>query len=445
MIQKKTYEYIYFFILVLYAGLGCSFTNAIRNVPHSNAGWLGLFIFTALTIILVVRKNIGFRSNNLYIAIGVFSFWSIIQVILYSDSLEFGHYFFIIYNILLSYIIIITYKEKLWFYYCDCVYKLCIICLFLWLASLLFPSQISSLMLFKNESHLLEGNSIIFSMTNRYVEADNYWYRNSGFSWEPGRFACFIILALYILLYNAKENILKNRRFWVLLFSLLSTFSTTGYFSFIILITLRYVVLKKKYLKLVLFIPAFFIVWQLDFMKTKIEKHINIRNRIEALITYYDDINSSGMREGNVTPQRFEGLYFDYLNFKANPILGYGRNRVNSYCQQNISSQLTTSNGLIGCFARFGIIFGVIIFICLYRTSFLLSELFRYKNKWTFFLIFILISISYDFIEVPLFMSFWMYSVFINKNICNGKGENWNYNSCIQSERYYKKRVGYIM
>lgn len=434
MVKRCSYEYVYFLILIIYSGLGNSLVNAIRNVPHTYLGWIGFVLFTLLTIVLVLRNNVDFSDKKLFRVFCIFTLWSIFQYILYKGkSLQFGHYFYILYNILLSYIIIKVYANKIWSYYFECVYKLCVISLIFWILSLLFPQLISSLMLFKHESVLLEGNSFFFSMTNPNIDVEDYWYRNSGFSWEPGRFSCFIIIALFILLFSSKGSVFKKKQFYVLVGALGSTFSTTGYFAFFVILFITHALMNRKYLRFLLLIPFFAIVWQQDFMQSKIGKHIDVENRIELLTDSYQDFEITGAREGNVTPQRFEGLYFDILNFIPNPLLGYGRDRTNSFCSQNIYSQLTTSNGLIGCFARFGILLGFAVFFYLYKTSNLISKEFGYKGKYYFLVVYCIISISYDFIEVPLFMTFWMYSLFLNNDYKNARKKNcWNSYTGIQ-------------
>ena len=56
-------------------------------------------------------------------------------------------------------------------------------------------------------------------------------YRNCGFTWEPGGFACFLILAIIINLASNKFKI-RNKSLMILILSLITTFSTTGYMAF---------------------------------------------------------------------------------------------------------------------------------------------------------------------------------------------------------------------
>lgn len=112
-------------------------------------------------------------------------------------------------------------------------------------------------------------------------------------------------------------------------------------------------------------------------------------------------------------PQRFDGLMFDWLNFINDPILGYGKNDANSFCAQNIYSNIGLSNGLISVLSRYGIILGALFYWCLYKSSQKLSEDYRYKGKLIFMWLFCLLSISYSFMLIPIFSSFWMYGIFV--------------------------------
>ena len=97
--------------------------------------------------------------------------------------------------------------------------------------------------------------------------------RNLGFTWEPGRFACWILLGMYFNLVRNKFNI-KNKSFIILFLSLLTTLSTTGYSLLVVLILFVLMNKKSKLSKVIIVLCVVLVfptVWGLSIMSDKIE------------------------------------------------------------------------------------------------------------------------------------------------------------------------------
>src|SRR5690606_563550 len=69
-------------------------------------------------------------------------------------------------------------------------------------------------------------------------------FRSSSIFWEPGAFSIYICLALYFELFVIKNKSLK--RIIVLILSLITTFSTTGYIVFMFMIVI-FLFKKQKF------------------------------------------------------------------------------------------------------------------------------------------------------------------------------------------------------
>lgn len=234
--------------------------------------------------------------------------------------------------------------------------------------------------------------------------------RNLGFTWEPGRFACWVLLGMFVNLIRHQfriESIWKNKNLYILLFSLLTTLSTTGY-SVLGILILFVLINKKSYLSkfviasiVLLVVPS---ILSLSFMSEKITDLMDLDAGINA-INYY-----SAEGQEIICPQRFTGLWFSFQNFIHDPWLGFNQ-LTNSYTVDvifNHSVIVAPSEGILGIFAKYGILFGAFFYYWLIKSSFLLSKTMQYKGKWMFFIFFIAISLSYDFWENCILMYFYL-------------------------------------
>lgn len=240
--------------------------------------------------------------------------------------------------------------------------------------------------------------------------------RNLGFTWEPGRFACWILLGMYFNLVRNKFNI-RNKNFCILFFSLLTTLSTTGYSLLALLVLFILINKKSNFAKAVILlcvVLAFPTVWGLSIMSEKIEGLMDLDAGLGS-IEYH--VVEDGM--AIVCPQRFTGIYVSFLNFIHDVFWGFNQlpNSFVSAVLYKHSVIVAPSEGIIGIFAKYGIFYGSFFYFWLIRSSSYLSSLFGYKGKWMFFLLFMGISFSYDFWENCILMYFYLCAFYQNFDI----------------------------
>jgi hypothetical protein len=295
------------------------------------------------------------------------------------------------------------------------VVQLSIVALVGWVLMTIAPNAFGSLIdiikLPKSENSILRGNILIFSMTDlKIYQAEQIFglTRNSGFSWEPGRFATMLLFALYFNMARTKFKFLGNRNFWILMLALLTTQSTTGFTAFgvIILFLLVNTKLKSSFWYLILIIPAVISIYSLPFIGEKIAK-LSDQNATQQKV-------ATDLKYTTTTyvPQRFDGLVFEYLNIINDPILGYGNEENNSFVKSKISDLLALANGLFKVISRFGIILAALFYFYLYKSSRQLSEFYRIKGAAFYMLLYMLLSVSYDLVTIPFFLAIVMYSAF---------------------------------
>lgn len=410
------YKYIYYFVMVVYMSQIVPTTN--RMIAGLSSPWIPFLIPIALTIILVLLHPVKFFNKKLLSILGICGLWALLVTIynnLYSSS-ELSFQFFLFYSIIIAYIHVQVYGKQLVPLYESIIVLLCKISLPFWLLSVIAPSLMYGIASNFPESNL--GHNILYLYNYIDLGTDHY-LRNSGCSWEPGRFAIMILLGLYC---NILRNGIKwnSNLFW-LLATLLTTMSTTGYSIAILMYTLaltRYSHLKQKVFFILLIVPLVAYLFSLDFMAHKVYEQSHLNDNVADLyerFQYHNKATSEG--EYIQSLGRFESMYFELSNINDAPILGYGRNPKNSYFYQQISSNFYLTGGLLKIFSMYGLILGIYLYYIMYKSSRKLAILFNSPMGSLLFIIVILSSISYEIFMVPVFTAFWFYGIFMNNTL----------------------------
>lgn len=421
--QRITFfEYLYVLVLIIYAGRANTFVSSDSITENP----VGFFLPIILSGILAIRWKVMFDAR-FYFLIFCLAIYFIAISIKYT---EIQPTFFLVYLFIffIVYTVIKALKFDLFKIYEYLVYYLAIIGLFFWSIQLFLGgdalyflfNRIPGIDSFSSVSG--NGfNAVFYSLQPTYTTLINNFTipRNCGFAWEPGSFAVYICLGIFINLFitNTGEN--NKKRFWVLLITLLSTQSTTGYMIFVLIILFYFLNRKLKIIILLLPMVIISLIYlsTLPFMGNKIIELIDETEGIDQLVE-----NTIG-RENSATPQRFTSFLIAFVDFRNNPILGLGAHREETWTYK-IGSNISTITGIGNLLAQFGIV-GFLFFIILsIKSSLFFSKYFNYKGKFLFFLIMLLISISYGVILLPLVMSFWMFQFFAPQRIRQEEEKN---------------------
>lgn len=397
--------------MVIYMAQIVPTTN--RMIAGLSSPWIPFLIPIALTIFLVILHPIKFFNKNLIIVLGICGVWALLVTInkgLFSFS-EQSFIFFLFYSIIVAYIHVQVYGKQLVPLYESIIVFLCKISLPLWFLSVLVPSLMSGIASYFPESNL--GHNILY-LYNYIDYGTEHYLRNSGCSWEPGRFAIMILLGLYC---NMLRNGVKwNSNIFWLLITLLTTMSTTGYSIAILMYSLAIVrssYLKQKVFFMLLVVPIVIYLFSLDFMAHKVYEQSHLSTNVSDLYDRFQYHNKA-TTEGEYIQSlgRFESMYFELSNIENEPILGYGRNPKNSFFYQQISSNFYLTGGLLKLFSMYGIILGLYLYYRLYKSSRKLAILYNSPMGSLLFIIIILSSISYEIFMVPVFTAFWFFGMF---------------------------------
>lgn len=175
--------------------------------------------------------------------------------------------------------------------------------------------------------------------------------RNSGFSWEPGAYGCFLNLGL--LLYLVTNNFVFDKKAKLLVVAIITTLSTTSYIAFFVIWFMHYRANGGKLNKFILIaVPILCVAaFQVPFLINKI---ITIYNRDQNDIERMQDLSRFYLRHGEQFPlNRFSSFIYIYNLYNTKLIWGMS----NIYQEKGAAlNNFNISNGFIDFLAKFGLI-----------------------------------------------------------------------------------------
>ena len=412
----KSFNLFYFFCVVIFTAQATVLTRPF-NGYQGNA--LAFLIPLILSIIFLVKNRVFSSIDKKTIFVFIFfTLWFFAQFIKYGNS-NLSLSFFFFYQLVIAYSLAHVFGFRLFYLFENIVSKLSLVCLICWVVNLLFPSLIDAIIApisYNNPTGLVKYNIFVVSFLNKATQPDLF-YRNPGFSWEPGMYASIVSTAILLNLFRNNFSVKNNKNFIILLCSLFSTFSTTGYIvlSCVILPLLLFQIpAKKGFILFPLFIIFIAIIFQLDFVGNKISNlQSSEESRLEIMQMIEARNNDLYTTDYTFVPQRFDGIAFELQNIIHDPFLGYGVDVSNSYVKKVIGEQIALSNGNFSIIARFGLFFGLLLFILMIRNFAYISELYNVKYGTIFlFFFWFCISMSYNFMVIPFYLSFFLYYYF---------------------------------
>ena len=407
-------NYLYVLVLIIYGGRANTFVQSKSIGIEQITSILLPIIFS---IILTIRWKVKFNSKFFSLIFGLIIYFLAV-------SLKYQHFYptvFLNYFILffVVYATVKSLRFSLFNIYEYFLVRLAIISLIMWVFQIILGgdtlfnlfSKISGISSFSYVSG--DGlNAILYSVQpSEYNLINNLGIaipRNCGYAWEPGAFAVYLCLAIFINLFISKSENKSKIYFWILIAALISTQSTTGFAMFTIIILFYYYNknLNIKLLLLPVLITALVILFSLPFMGEKI---LNLGNDTDEIDTVIESsINNED--EGSVSPQRFVSFMIAFEDFKNNPILGTGGIEGESWTSK-AGANISVISGIGSLLAQAGIIGFLFFIIFSIKSSYLLSEHFNYNGKFLLLIIIIFVSISYSIILLPLIACFWMFSL----------------------------------
>lgn len=394
-------------------------TTETRVMPGGLSHPIAWAIPFLWTICIIIRNKVSFWNNNFLILIAICFLWSIVQIIV-KDTFEIrqlGLYFSFLYVIVVAYVHINVYKKRLFELYEYCMVIMCKISLLLWIISNVFMSSFAAIAkLFPVTGF---GRNIMFVynwMDPTSGQTQGFLLRNAGCSWEPGRFAVMICLAIAINMLRRGTSLSNNDNIKWLLIALATTFSTTGY----VITALLYLLFTFKMSNLTSYIYAlllavFFIIGALNlsFVGDKLISKFDLRLELEN-INYNEAWYES--QEKYIAIDRFPSIYFEIDNLIHDPVIGYGKDTSLSHFSKRHSTYYSTTGGLVQMFSLYGIFLGMFFYYLLYKSSHRIAYDLHSEKGYIIFLFFLFSLISYPLFEFAVFSAIWLYDILLTKD-----------------------------
>lgn len=231
-------------------------------------------------------------------------------------------------------------------------------------------------------------SSTLFNLWNANAKVDISYldvFRNQSFFWEPGILQFYGNLLLLISLFNDRIN---KRYFFVAIFCVLSTFSASGFITMgIIMIAFMAfrmkISIEKKILIIFVSIPII-----LTIIFPQLDSRISGASSASGFLRFYDIKVAIDIFYHNF----IGGVGYD-INTVMNLIGKHGIERGNT-------------NGFFMIFVYFGFFIGSVFYYLIYKQRI-------FKNKFLFFIIFLIYALSEPITLFPITFIFLLSSLFM--------------------------------
>lgn len=349
IVNKKNHYLNNFLMILVFAVGGINFFNL--NI------WilLAFFIFT-LIVFIWKKKTIG---KSILIVILIISIIVTVQTLKFGKGSAYTLITFIIKYIAPPYFVLKIIGPKFPKYFVNTVYLFSIIGLFFYFSVIIFPGfkelMLTLPTLLKTDPGKYKESIIIYSLENMYTYGI---LRNSGQFHEPGGYAVYLILAL---IFNSfEETSFKSKKNVVLIFCLLSTISTAGYFAFFIIIIGKILLSKISNSRKIIVVPVLIVLIIFSFQNLAFLND-KVQDQLQTAVD--SDINQ-------ITGGRFFSARKSVITILRYPVFGKGFQKVN---EPGEFSDESTSYGVMGLLAKLGI------------PAFLLFSFYMYKALSNYF------------------------------------------------------------
>lgn len=391
----------YFLILYIY--------NAASSSLFTITDWAPYYLSSipvALSFIVAGKFHVSFLKREFVLLFGALLLWNIAQFVVNEVTPS-------PYALMLSIVVWVAYNvfhDDFANRFINVTVIFAKIGLVVWVLGLIMPMMINEFgKRFGIETMDVSYSFIVFNIDKEIG------YRNHGCCWEPGRYSCLLITAIYF--FYQKYGFAKgNSRFLLLLFSLITTVSTTGIFA--LGVFLFYHIYKTKKINPFYWVPIIALscwVWSMPFMSGKIEEFSGTEH-FENSLRVMEWNSAQGNGDDNVyCPQRFDGLAFQWMNVQnMNPYIGDSHNYTKYYINKTLGFNVVASEGILFMILCYGILIGFFCYYTLIKSSIYWGKTYGKSNYLLFFGLFMIINFSYNFWEFPLFMVIWLWSYFEN-------------------------------
>lgn len=237
----------------------------------------------------------------------------------------------------------------------------------------------------ENDSGIQQYTLYFYSVRTGYEVGDFYSVaRNSGPFYEPGRFTILLTITLALILFNDSFKKYK-KEFFCILVADITTFSTTGYIVFILMLVSYFIGRGRKLslgsvvLLLLLYVVAYYVL-QTSFMGEKIVKALD---------------------QADIANTRFGAMYYHWTQIIQSPWIGYG-----VFLEKRFTLLELSPCGITDMMRIWGIpLFGICVLLLFRGTKAIMVNNIMYKLS--FVLVLLLLAYTQTIMNQPLYCLFY--------------------------------------
>lgn len=316
-------------------------------------------------------------------------------------------------KIFIAYWLIGHYKGRIFDKYESVLFVLTVISLSFYLVQIIIPNEFYTLINAIDLSQNLFPERVYASIgvyTFHQLSFSEVLPRNSGFTWEPGPFSCYVVLAMFFLLIRNGKKLKQKSHLIIYFIALLTTKSTTGMLAFlVVMVWYAWISSNKKYVKVTSVIVslalAVYFFTSVPYLQNKINSESE--QDIDEILEYSKTYKTS------YAPGRFASFQLGIRDFMRYPIAGIGGNTNLLYANQ-YGVEVYTINGFANIMVRYGSI-GTLLFLALLIASGKwMSFQYNISGRFIFPVLILIFSFSFGIIETPIIAIFWLIPVFMN-------------------------------
>lgn len=400
---NSSFSLMVMLILVTISGLATRFSRGVE---------ISLIIFV-ISFAYITKRKALLNSKYIYACVIWFTYILLSYIKYHGDNYYWPFSYF--FNITTAFAILLYFKNEFISKFASAIYYLSAYSLVLFAWQIInLDSMLLIWTTFDTSDNLFEkpftyyAHSFFYTI-HQFKDISKGAPRNSGFCWEPGAFACFIVVAIYFQMLCDSYRLEKNKFRYLILFSaLLTTQSTTGLAgAFIIFFSYLINIRKESRGKYVLFatIIATPLIFMMPEQLGKIEMQLSDNLREHILMA---DANEHEKGIG-----RFQSIYILWIDFIENPILGIGANQSATWLSR-MGLEGNPTSGIGNMMARYGIFLMVPFFFLLATTSKRLAAMVAPgRGKFALFWVVIILGFSFSIVETPIFLSIVFFDFFV--------------------------------
>lgn len=363
--------------------------------------------------LVIFRRETYYTSPKLLWALAVWMGYFVLNTFLIKSF----HPFFMmtyIFKIMIAYWLLSYYREDIFKKYEDVIYYLTVISLVFYAVQLVAPIPMYKLFKAIDLSQNLFPNRTYASIgiyTYHKVGLFEAFPRNAGFTWEPGPFSSYVVLALFINIVRNGVKLTDKKRLLIFLLATITAQSTTSFVILLVIIIWFFWAHYKDKSFVIIAVPMAItiVVYMFISIPWLQEKIIT-----ESAQNIEETLHHAQKTGSSYAPGRFVSWQLRWQDFKNHPIAGFGGNTKLQTGYLGEDNIVAAINGLGTILGKYGMIGSVLFLLLVFKTGKWLSKHYQFSGGFMFPVLILIVGFGFSIIESPLLVTLWMTPFFLN-------------------------------